>query len=179
MKIYTRTGDMGETFLIGGKRVPKNHPIVEAYGSIDETIALLGVIRSYNTNDSLNSVLIQLQDKLMACCTIIASENQDTANTKKINEADVQFIENQIDEIEAVLEPTRHFILPGAPPPGAFCHVARTVCRRAERDILKLPKSRKQDTIIYKFLNRLSDYLFVLGRKFSHDQNNGEIFWKV
>ena len=180
MKIYTHTGDDGTTSLSGGDRVPKYHLRIEASGSVDEVIAWIGLIRSGKLNESRREVLIYIQDQLMRCTATLSSGEQkgkpeqllpDTDSTKKL--------EQEIDRMEEELTPLRNFILPGGNDLVSFCHIARCVCRRAERSVLRLNETEKIPDIVYKFLNRLSDYLFVLARIITKELDNQEISWHI
>jgi cob(I)alamin adenosyltransferase len=180
MKIYTRTGDDGTTSLAGGKRVPKSSYRVEAYGSVDEVIAWIGLLRTYPENSAQTAILINIQDNLMKCAAVLASTGQDIGGRKLLpDEGIVKLLENEIDNMEKSLPPLKNFILPGGRIPVSYCHIARCVCRRAERAVLRLNETEKIDDAILKFINRLSDYLFVLARKISYEVGNEEIRWSI
>ncbi len=178
MKIYTKTGDTGSTSLIGGKRVTKYHDRIEAYGTIDELNAYIGLIRDQKLDKNTFNTLIDIQNKLMICGTMLATEqaNKKTGNII-INTTDIIYLENKIDEIDNSLPQLKKFILPGGHTTVSYCHIARTICRRAERITIKVSEKFDIDNIIIKYLNRLSDYLFVLSRKFSVDLKSNEIEW--
>ena len=181
MKIYTRTGDDGSTSLAGGRRVPKSHPRVEAYGSVDEIISWIGLLRVFGENESRREILIYIQDQLMRCAATLATEDQDISKKEKYlpGEKCVSVLENEIDRMEAKLPPLRNFILPGGHILVSYCHIARGGCRRAERSVLRLNDTEKIPSIICKFLNRLSDYLFILSRLISLEVDNKEIRWPI
>lgn len=178
-KIYTKTGDKGETSLIGGTRVPKYHDRIEAYGTIDELISYLGLIRDQKINDRAISTLIEIQDRLMTCASIIATDC-DNCKVKipEIYESDIESLEKEIDRMEKDLPPLTSFILPGGHPIVSYCHIARNVCRRSERLSIKVQDQFKNSEKVIQYLNRLSDYLFVLSRKLSIDLYAKEIPWK-
>lgn len=177
MKIYTLTGDDGTTSLPGGERVPKHSPRVEAYGSVDEVIAWVGVLRDLPENHKMKDFLLIVQDQLMKCAVLIASGNQ------KIKPLpDEQFllsVENEIDKMEAALPPLKNFIMPGANLAASYCHVARTVCRRAERAVTRMNEIDEVPVIVTKILNRLSDYFFVLARNIVKNTGSQEIKWPM
>lgn len=180
MKIYTRTGDDGTTSLTGGKRVPKFSSRVEAYGSVDELIAWIGLLRSYPENSARTAILINIQDNLMRCAGVLSSSGQnDNDRILLPDEGIVKLLENEIDNMEKSIPPLNNFILPGGRIPVSYCHIARCVCRRAERAVLRLNETEKIDGVILKFVNRLSDYLFVLARKISYEIGNEEIIWSI
>jgi len=178
MKIYSRTGDKGITSLKSGKRVPKYHKRIEANGNVDELISYMGLIRSQEIDESDKKTIVKIQDRLMICAAIIATENYSTG--KKIpglKEEDIQMLEKEIDKMEKKLPPLDNFILPGGHTVVSFCHIARTICRRAERRIVELSSVSFIPEFIIKYFNRLSDYLFVLARKLSVDFKVNEIQW--
>ncbi|MCJ7447849.1 MAG: cob(I)yrinic acid a,c-diamide adenosyltransferase [Bacteroidales bacterium] len=180
MKIYTRTGDDGTTSLSGGKRVPKHYIRVEAYGSLDELIAWIGLLRDHKENSGRKEILIYIQEQLMICAASLASDYRENKQKKLLPDADsVSILEKEIDKIEATLPPLDKLILPGGNILISYCHIARCVCRRAERAVMRLNETEKSPEIINKFLNRLSDYLFVLSRKISLDLDIEEIKWSV
>lgn len=180
MKIYTKTGDKGSTSLIGGKRVPKNHIRIEAYGTVDELIAHIGLIRDYLQNKNMQQAFLDIQDQLMICAASLAADCEDCEeNIPKLSEEGIVWLENQIDEMEEKLTPLKHFILPGGHPVVSHVHLARTVCRRAERRIISLAEERPVSDIILQYFNRLSDYLFVFARYISQELGAIEIPWKT
>ncbi len=179
MKIYTKTGDTGKTSLIGGRRVLKSDDRIEAYGTVDELIAYCGLLRDSFQNEYYRQVLIGIQDRLMVAASLLAAEGDEfKEGLPKIYEKDIVFLEKEIDLMESQLTPLRSFILPGGHPVVSHCHVARTICRRAERKTILLPEKTHTDTLVIKYLNRLSDFLFVLSRLISKELNAVEIPWK-
>ncbi|HLO57359.1 MAG TPA: cob(I)yrinic acid a,c-diamide adenosyltransferase [Bacteroidales bacterium] len=180
MKIYTRTGDKGFTSLIGGKKVTKDHIRIEAYGTIDELIAHTGMLRDMFTHDmQYQEFLLQVEDRLMVCAAILASDCED-CNVKipEITEGDITQIENEIDTIVALLPALTSFVLPGGHTISSQCHITRTVCRRAERQIIHLSGELFVPETVIKYVNRLSDFLFVLARKVLYDLKQKEVLWK-
>jgi cob(I)alamin adenosyltransferase len=178
MKIYTLTGDDGTTSLSGGRRVMKHSLRVEAYGSVDELIAWIGLLRDYKENIKRKELLIYIQDQLMRCAAALAYD-PDNRNIKNIlPEADcISVIEREIDSMEESVPSLKNFILPGGHILVSYCHITRCVCRRAERAVLRLNETENTPQIVNKFLNRLSDYLFVLSRSISLDLDIEEIKW--
>lgn len=179
MKIYTKTGDTGSTSLIGGTRVPKFHIRIEAYGTVDELISFVGLLRDQDIDVRHKELLVSVQDKLMTCAAILATdcENCDV-KIPEIKESDIVLLEKTIDEMEKSLKPLTSFILPGGHPAVSYCHVARSICRRAERKSLYLSQEHAVDSMVIKYLNRLSDFFFVLSRKISSELGAKEIPWK-
>jgi cob(I)alamin adenosyltransferase len=180
MRIYTRTGDDGTTSLSGGRRVPKDHMRVEAYGTVDELISWIGLLRSSKKNAKRKKLLIYIQDQLMACASILASDpGNPESKTIQPDPDCVEKIEKEIDRMEKKLRPMNNFILPGGNTLVSYCHIARCVCRRAERAVLSLNQTEKTPETIIKFLNRLADFLFVLSRKISLDLDIEEVRWPI
>ena len=180
MKIYTRTGDDGTTSLSGGRRIPKYNDRVEAYGSVDELIAWCGLLRDHPDNKSRQELLIYIQDQLMRCAAAIAADPGNHTIRKILPENDsVTRLESEIDLMEQELKKLSSFILPGGHILVSYCHIARCVCRRAERQVIKLENENAAPDIVLKLLNRLSDYLFVLSRKICLELDIEEIKWKV
>ena len=178
MKIYTLTGDDGTTSLSGGKRVPKHCLRVEAYGSVDELITWIGLLRSHPENNIRKDFLVYIQDQLMASAAALASENDNAGRESVLPDADcLAVVEAEIDKMEAQLPPISSFVLPGGNIIVSHCHIARCVCRRAERSVLRLNETEYTPEIVHKLLNRLSDYLFVLSRMLSLEFDNEEIKW--
>ncbi len=179
-KIYTKTGDKGQTSLIGGTRLPKQHIRIEAYGTVDELNSFLGLIRdAKELNREYYPIIIEIQDRLFTIGSLLAADPVKNKMTlPQVNEADIQLLEKEIDQMDAQLPEMKHFVLPGGHPLVSHCHVARCVCRRAERAVLRLAENEAVNEIIYKYLNRLSDYLFVLSRKTAMELNALEIPWK-
>ena len=179
MKIYTKLGDKGETSLVGGKRVPKDHPQIEATGTIDELISVIAVLKDYLSNSEDYRFLTSVQKCLMNSSALVAADNHmDLSKLPQISAEMILELENKIDETEDILPPLNDFIIPGGHLASSYCHVARNVCRRAERILISLLKQHKIDQNILKYFNRLSDYLFVLSRKILIDNGLGDILWK-
>lgn len=183
MKIYTKGGDKGTTSLVGGKRVPKNHPRVEAYGDLDELISFIGIIISDTSIEEVKDNLRKIQEDLMLISAHFASDGS-SKYLKEVNEEVISFLENEIDAMTAGLPPQTAFILPGAPRVSSECHVARTICRRAERHALVIGTGGEANTQVseqlligQKYLNRLSDYLFTLARFLCVKNEEKEVFW--
>lgn len=179
MKIYTRTGDDGTTGLIGGSRVKKYNIRLEAYGTVDELNSYIGVVRTMQTDEHADLILERIQHKLFVIGANLASDETVPMIQQQLpcGQIDIELLENEMDEMIAVLPPLNNFILPGGCQASSFCHVARTVCRRAERYIVELSEKAEVDSNLIKYINRLSDYLFVLSRKISMDQKAAEILW--
>ncbi|MFP4289539.1 MAG: cob(I)yrinic acid a,c-diamide adenosyltransferase [Bacteroidales bacterium] len=178
-KIYTKTGDKGETSLIGGKRVPKDHIRIEAYGTVDELNSFVGLIRSQDINPHYQQVLLDIQENLFVAESLLAKdEGEVKVQLPCVKEDDITMLEKEIDKMNEELPELKNFILPGGHISASYAHVARCVCRRAERIIITLSSERKVPEIILRYINRLSDYFFVLARKLSHDKNTGDILWK-
>lgn len=179
MKIYTKTGDKGETSLIGGTRVPKNHIRIETYGTVDELNSWIGLIRDQKINDNHISLLLEIQDRLFTIGSLLASDRENPKmKLPKIFENDILLLEKAIDEMDNSLEPMKSFVLPGGHSTLSYCHIARCVCRRAERLSVSLAENEKVNELIIKYLNRLSDYLFTLSRKLSQELGVIEHPWK-
>jgi cob(I)alamin adenosyltransferase len=179
IKIYTKTGDKGQTSLIGGTRLPKHHIRIEAYGTVDELNSHIGLVRDSISEKELFDLLIEIQDRLFTMGSLLAADPEKNKMVlPHLSEQDVELLEKAIDKMNESLPEMKHFVLPGGHTTVSQCHVARCVCRRAERAVLKLAENEKVDEITYKYLNRLSDYLFVLSRKLSFDLKAQEIPWK-
>lgn len=178
MKIYTKKGDSGMTSLIGGSRVPKHHLRIESYGTVDELNAHLGLLRDQNIPETLIKDLLEIQDRLFTIGSLLASEpGKSKMQLPQIFESDISFLEKRIDEMDEELEPMRSFVLPGGHSFVSYSHIARCVCRRAERNIVHLAANEEVNDLIIQYLNRLSDYLFTLSRKLSKDFDIEEIKW--
>jgi cob(I)alamin adenosyltransferase len=179
-KIYTKTGDKGQTGLFGGARVAKNHIRVEAYGTVDELnsyIALLNDLAVERNIRSYTEILKEIQDRLFTIGANLASDPNKNMSVPDVLAADVELLEQAIDEMEKNLPALKHFILPGGHPLVSHCNIARTVCRRAERCIVSLNKKSSVEPLVIQYVNRLSDYLFVLGRMFAHLLQVEEVKW--
>jgi len=185
MKVYTKTGDKGTTALFGGTRVPKHHIRIDSYGTVDELNSYIGLIRDQKIDNHSKEILIQIQDKLFTLGAILATDpeknilksGKERLNIPKVEEEDIAVLETEIDTMEDNLPPMTHFVLPGGHTTVSYCHITRCVCRRAERLASALNEISPFDERALKYLNRLSDYLFVLARKLSHDLQADEIKW--
>jgi cob(I)alamin adenosyltransferase len=185
MKIYTKTGDEGTTALFGGTRVPKHHIRIESYGTVDELNSHIGLIRDQHINTHYKDVLIEVQDRLFTVGAILATppeketlkNGQPRLNINRISDLDIEYLEKEIDTMNDALPPMTHFVLPGGHTTVSYCHIARCVCRRAERLAVHLNELESIDEQVLKYLNRLSDYLFVLARKLSNDLQADEVKW--
>ncbi|KAF2509226.1 MULTISPECIES: cob(I)yrinic acid a,c-diamide adenosyltransferase [Flavobacterium] len=185
MKVYTKTGDKGTTALFGGTRVPKDHIRIDSYGTVDELNSYIGLIRDQEMNPHYKTILIEIQDRLFTVGAILATpqEKEVLKNGKLrlenlgIIDSDIELLENEIDTMEESLPPMTHFVLPGGHPTVSHCHIARCICRRAERLAVHLSHNEHVPEIAIKYLNRLSDYLFVLARKLSFDLKAEEVKW--
>lgn len=180
-KIYTKQGDKGETSLIGGKRVPKYHDRIEAYGTVDELNSFVGLIRDHDIDTETKSVLISIQKKLFTLESVLATDHDSKISRKlpQLKEEDVEMLEKQIDQMNETLPPITNFILPGGHVVVSYAHIARTICRRSERIVLRLAQNYPVEELSIKYLNRLSDYFFVLSRKLTMDFDATEIPWKA
>ncbi|MEN8223843.1 MAG: cob(I)yrinic acid a,c-diamide adenosyltransferase [Bacteroidota bacterium] len=179
-KIYTKTGDKGQTSLIGGSRVPKYHPRIEAYGTVDELNSYIGLIRDHDIAAELKPLLLEVQECLFTLESQLAYDPETKLNRPlpQIREEDIRKLESAIDTMNEDLTPLSSFILPGGHVTVSHCHVARCICRRAERIVIHLSELHPLDSLNIKYLNRLSDYLFVLARKIGKDMNAPETPWK-
>lgn len=185
MKIYTKTGDKGTTALYGGTRVPKYNIRIEAYGTADELNSHIGLLRDQKIDTRTSETLLKVQNEIFTMGAMLATppdkeklkSGKDRLNIDKINEDAIVFIETEIDFMEQSLPQMTHFILPGGHPTVSFCHIARCVCRRTERLAVHLNDTEPIDAFILRYLNRLSDYLFVLARKLTFDNQATEIPW--
>lgn len=181
-KIYTKTGDSGETGLLSNQRFPKDHALLEAYGTIDELNALLGLVRTKALSDQMQKWLIQIQNELFdigadLACPWEGESSNHKEPIKRIEDSWVKHLEEEIDEIEKKLPPLTQFILPSGSEAASFLHLARTVCRRAERKVVTLYREKKCNPIALKYLNRLSDWLFVMARWINHEAGVKETLW--
>jgi cob(I)alamin adenosyltransferase len=178
-KIYTKTGDQGETGLFGGARVAKSHLRVEAYGTLDELNSFVGWLRDSLTNaEEVDVVLEQVQHRLFTIGSNLAADPDKHPPVPDLELGDVTLLESSIDAMDAALPPLKNFILPGGHPTVSLCHVCRTVCRRAERLVVAVHHVTPLAPIILHYLNRLSDYFFVLGRHLGHQLGAQEVVWK-
>lgn len=177
--VYTKTGDKGTTSLVGGSRVPKTHIRLEAYGTVDELNSQLGLLNTYLQDEMDRNFVLGIQHKLFSIGSHLATDQEKMQlNTASIvTPEDVARIEQEIDKLDEQLPELRAFIIPGGCRGAAVCHICRTVCRRAERRILNLSETCTISPEVLAFVNRLSDYLFVLSRKINFDEQNNEIFW--
>ncbi len=185
MKVYTKTGDKGTTALFGGTRVPKDHIRIESYGTVDELNSYVGLIRDQQIDKHYKDILIEIQDRLFTIGAILATppEKEVMKNgtlrlqNLGLNERDVELLENEIDSMENTLPQMTHFVLPGGHTTVSYCHIARCVCRRAERLAVHLSHVEPVSELAIRYLNRLSDYLFVLARKLTADLDAEEVKW--
>ncbi|MGX1929478.1 cob(I)yrinic acid a,c-diamide adenosyltransferase [Flagellimonas sp. 2504JD4-2] len=179
MKIYTKTGDKGTTALFTGKRVPKHHIRIESYGTIDELNSFLGLVRDQEIDIHSKEVLAHIQNQLFTVGAILATEpsKENRLKIPRISEEDISFLEKEMDQMNEKLPEMTHFILPGGHTTVSYCHIARTVCRRAERMVSYLNENEPLPDNLLSYVNRLSDYLFVLARKLSKDLQAQEVKW--
>ncbi|HTR79671.1 MAG TPA: cob(I)yrinic acid a,c-diamide adenosyltransferase [Gemmatimonadaceae bacterium] len=181
MKIYTKTGDRGDTGLFGGGRVQKDHPRVEAYGDVDELNALIGLARAVEALPRIDEVLVAAQRDLFAIGALLATPDRERMrehlHKARIDDQRIEELERAIDAGDAELEPLRAFIVPGGTPKAATLHVARTVCRRAERRVVALQQREEIPGLVVIYLNRLSDLLFTLARVANRRAGGGEVTW--
>lgn len=185
MKVYTKTGDKGTTALFGGTRVPKHHIRIDSYGTVDELNSYVGLIRDQDINPLYQQSLIKIQDDLFTLGAILATPKEKEVlkngkmrlNIPLIEDSHIEFLEREIDQMDSLLPAMTHFVLPGGHTTVSYCHIARCVCRRAERLAVELNESEPIDLRTIQYLNRLSDYLFVLARKLSFDLKAQEVKW--
>ncbi len=185
MKTYTKTGDDGTTALYGGTRVPKYHLRIEAYGTVDELNSYIGLIRSENKYQKSNDALLKIQNDLFTLGSMLATppeketlkSGKERLNIPKVNADAIQFLENEIDKMNETIPPLTNFVLPGGNSVVSYCHIARCVCRRAERITVLLNEKTDINKQLIIYLNRLSDYLFVLARKLTYEYQIDEIPW--
>ncbi len=181
MKIYTKTGDAGKTSLIGGTKVLKNDPRIEAYGTVDELNSYIGVVSDHCDEEHAKNILKEIQDRLFTIGSELACDpgKETKMRIPDLHESDIELLEKEMDKMDAELPQMKNFILPGGMPAVSFMHVARCVCRRAERRCVNLKENdSKVEPMIIKYLNRLSDYLFMLSRYTGMKNNAPEIIWK-
>lgn len=179
MKIYTKTGDKGTTALFTGTRVPKHNIRIESYGTIDELNSFLGLLRDQEMDAHSKELLALIQEKLFTVGSILATEPKKYKRLKipRISDADIELLEKEMDQMNEELPEMTHFILPGGHTTVSYCHITRTICRRAERMISYLHENEPVPDTLLSYINRLSDYLFVLARKLSKDLKAKEIKW--
>lgn len=177
--VYTKTGDKGKTGLIGGTRVFKSDTRLEAYGTVDELNSFIGMIRSFRIEDNIADFLIEVQQKLFVVGGYLATDQgrMKVQSATTIYPEDIEYIENEIDRLDANLPQMTHFVLPGGNQLVSYCHIARTVCRRTERVVVKMAEFYPVEESVVKYINRLSDFLFVLARKLCQDESFEEIKW--
>ncbi len=179
MKIYTKTGDSGTTSLLGGARVSKAHIRIEAYGTVDELNSYIGLLRDQPVNQSRKDFLKEIQDRLFTLGAELATEpGKDKVVKPDLYDADIESLEKAMDSMDEKLEPLKSFVLPGGHQSVSFCHIARCVCRRAERITIALNDDEPVAPLTIKYLNRLSDYLFTLGRLMTAELGAEEIKWE-
>ena len=178
MKIYTKTGDKGLTSLIGGTRVPKHHLRIESYGTVDELNSYVGLIRDQAIADEDKETLKEIQDRLFTIGSSLASDPEKSKmKIPDLHDEDIIVLENEMDKMNEFLPTLKHFVLPGGNQIASFCHIARCICRRAERNTVHLSEDSPMDENVVIYLNRLSDYLFTLSRKVIFDNKNEENKW--
>lgn len=178
MKVYTKKGDSGTTQLIGGTRVPKSSLRIEAYGTIDELNSHIGLIRDQEINPIYKTQLIEIQDRLFTIGSSLAADPEKSSmKIPDLLETDITFLEESMDEMDESLPEMKFFVLPGGHTTVSYCHIARCICRRAERIIVSLSEHEYVNEHVFKYINRLSDYLFVLSRKLTQDLNAEEQPW--
>ncbi len=178
MKVYTKTGDKGDTSLFGGKRVPKSHFRIEAYGTVDELNSYMGLVRDQEVNSGRKVILKEIQDRLFTIGSILAADpDKSNLQVPDLHQADIDVLEKAMDEMDAQLPPMRNFVLPGGHQSVSFVHIARTICRRAERRVVILNEKEKTFNLVLQYLNRLSDYLFVLSRMMTMELGAEEVPW--
>ena len=180
MKVYTKTGDKGKTSLFGGKRVLKNDIQIESYGNVDELNSWMGMLRDLSKSGTEQKVLIEIQETLFTVGSYLATDAAKKENLKlpELHESMITQLETEMDKMDAELPPMQFFVLPGGHVAVSNCHIARTVCRRAERSIVALESEDEDIDFAKRYVNRLSDYLFVLSRKWAVDFKADEIPWK-
>lgn len=185
MKIYTKTGDKGTTSLYGGTRVPKYHLRIESYGTIDELNSYIGLISTQQIDENTTTSLLKIQNELFTIGSMLATpqdketlkSGKERLNIPKVDTNSITYLEQEIDTMNENLPAMTHFVLPGGHQTVSYCHIARCICRRAERITVQLSEEVLINENVLKYLNRLSDYLFVLARKLTYDNNIEEIPW--
>ena len=178
MKVYTRTGDAGTTGILGGTRLPKNHIRIEAYGTVDELNAHLGLLRDYEAAANHGAAIVAIQEDLFVLGSHLASDpEKNKMELPELNPLRIDDLEKAMDDMDATLPEMRNFVLPGGHPAVSQCHIARCVCRRAERATIALAHTSYVNDAMIRYLNRLSDYLFVLSRTLTHELGATETPW--
>jgi cob(I)alamin adenosyltransferase len=179
-KIYTKKGDKGETSLIGGSRVEKSDLRIEAYGTLDELNSFIGLIRDFSVDQEQKDTIGKIQSHVFIAESIYAADSETSLESlPKLTEQDIELLEHEIDHMNEHLPELKNFIIPGGHPVVSYCHIARTVCRRAERLLVKLHLNDPHHELVNKYINRLSDYLFVLARFVGRELGVGEQIWKT
>ena len=186
MKIYTKTGDKGTTSLFGGTRVPKHHIRIESYGTVDELNSHLGMLRDQQIDDHTHKILLRIQDRLLTIGSTLATDpkkavlksGKQRLEIPKVSAEDIELLEQEMDKMNEELPPMTHFVLPGGHQSVSVCHITRCVCRRAERDVIRLSRSEQVGASALQYLNRLSDLLFVLARVLAREGGHGEVLWQ-
>jgi cob(I)alamin adenosyltransferase len=181
MKIYTKTGDQGKTSLIGGTKVLKSHTRIESYGTMDELNSHIGLCRDLISIEEVRNTLKEIQDRLFTIGSALACDPEKETKLKipDLKESDVMFLEHEMDQMDLILDPLQYFIMPGGHPTVSHLHIARCVCRRAERLVVDLLINEDEhENLVVKYINRLSDYLFTLSRYMAKDLNAEEIAWR-
>lgn len=182
IKIYTKTGDKGKTSLLGGQRVEKNHERIEAYGTVDELNSFLGMVLNYNIPEYDKNLISFIQNKLFDIGSFLAAEEScaeyPLPELKSVSEDDIRHIEQAIDIFNSGLPELKNFLIPGGSSLISWCHIIRTVCRRAERRAVGISKNKDKYRNVVVFLNRLSDLFFIMARKYAKENNIDEILWK-
>jgi cob(I)alamin adenosyltransferase len=179
LKVYTKTGDKGTTALFGGQRVSKANERIEAYGTVDELNSYIGLLRDQEVNKARKDELVEVQDRLFTLGSILATEPGNTkVKVPELLEEDIAFLELKMDDMSSELPEMKFFVLPGGHQSVSFCHIARCVCRRAERLTISLTNEAEVPELVIKYLNRLSDYLFVLSRMMTQELSAEEVAWK-
>lgn len=179
MKIYTRAGDRGRTSLLSGRQVMKNDVWIEAYGSVDELISYTGLIRDLTEWPDMSDILMDIQKTLMAAASLLAAATDSNAvkNLPEVTDKDISLLETRIDMLEADMVPLKQFIIPGGHFLSSHCHIARAICRRAERNIVAVDSNLPHHQIVLKYLNRLSDFFFVFARWILKKNGINETYW--
>lgn len=177
-RIYTKTGDAGETALFGGRRVPKSHLQVDAYGTVDELNSFIGLLRDSVDRQADQELLAQIQNRLFSVGAHLASDLERSPSPPDLHPDDISILEQAMDSMDEQLPELKNFILPGGHPTASLCHICRTVCRRAERLVVALHQSGQVDEKVLQYLNRLSDFFFILARQVTYAAGVKETVWK-